>query len=377
MPQNKKHHYVPRFYLKRFSDDDKSINIWNIPSSKKILSARLKNQCYKDYFYGKDPDSEKRIGHMEQLTAEVFRMIDHIGFPPPMGTKEYLILMLFILMQYGRTTHATETLDEMTNDFMQHVLAPKAESEGIDLSQVKIGLKDSALYSMNIHVNSLPLAIDLMPKLLINKTGIDFVSSDNPVVLYNQLLSFRSFTSNAAIPAKGLQIFLPISPTQQLIFYDHECYSVGSHKSDVINITEAKDVYELNTLQMCSANENVYFSNHEMDIVSLCRKSKPFMRRYKTKFNVYPGKTTDSHKHEFIMTTREDIRTELKLSFVGITRKTKIWRTKFRKMNSQPAVVVRNEELTEAHRDFTKRVVANEYAPHEFFKYLDERISNE
>ena len=41
--ENKKEHYVPRFLLKRFSKDDRSINPYNIKSQRTITGANLKN----------------------------------------------------------------------------------------------------------------------------------------------------------------------------------------------------------------------------------------------------------------------------------------------------------------------------------------------
>lgn len=55
MAKNKKQHFVPRFYLRKFSADGRSVNIWNLTNEKRIQGANLKNQCYKDYFYGEIP----------------------------------------------------------------------------------------------------------------------------------------------------------------------------------------------------------------------------------------------------------------------------------------------------------------------------------
>jgi len=63
--ENKKHHYVPLFYLKRFSPDGKSINLYNLRSTRTIYKAKLKNQCYSDYFYGKEPDIEHALAGLD------------------------------------------------------------------------------------------------------------------------------------------------------------------------------------------------------------------------------------------------------------------------------------------------------------------------
>src|ERR1700761_6954191 len=73
MPDNKKHHFVPKFYLTRFSDDGKSINAYVLKSSKKVLSANLANQCYRDYFcdFWQRPISD--MGETEQPAASLDR----------------------------------------------------------------------------------------------------------------------------------------------------------------------------------------------------------------------------------------------------------------------------------------------------------------
>jgi hypothetical protein len=45
MPDNKKHHYVPRFYLRIFSKDKNSINIYN-KEQEKVFLGNINNQCY-------------------------------------------------------------------------------------------------------------------------------------------------------------------------------------------------------------------------------------------------------------------------------------------------------------------------------------------
>jgi hypothetical protein len=96
--ENKKHHFVPRFYLKRFSSDGKSINLYNLKSSGAILRANLKNQCYRDYFYGRKLDVERALAGVEDEAANLFRQIDHYGCLPPPHSPEHVELLLHILI---------------------------------------------------------------------------------------------------------------------------------------------------------------------------------------------------------------------------------------------------------------------------------------
>ena len=203
---------------------------------------------------------------------------------------------------------------------------------------------------------------------------MEFVTSDNPVVLYNQLFSYDKTGSNTGYASKGLQIFLPISPQLAICFYDKKIYRVGKNKKTFVIITNPKDIYELNTLQMCSAYVNIYFSDSKLNIEALCKKGKKFRRKQKSSMDVFkPINEGANKKSELLVSSKEDIKTNLKLSFVRQTRNSKGWLKKFKKSKSKPAVVVRDEKLCADHREFLKNVDKKKYTPSEFFEFITDK----
>ena len=50
----KKHHYVPRFYLKHFASSPRRINVLNLKDFKPDHDGPLKDQCYRNHLYGLD-----------------------------------------------------------------------------------------------------------------------------------------------------------------------------------------------------------------------------------------------------------------------------------------------------------------------------------
>jgi len=356
--------------LKRFSTDGKSINLYNLRSAKTILSANLSNQCYRDYFYGRDSDVERALSQSEGMAADLFRAIDEIGSLPPPGTSGFLLLILYLAMQSARTTHSAELVNEMSNNLMQHVLAQDAEMKGLDLSEVKIGIKDPAVFALQAAIQGYPLLLDLECKLLFSRCGESFITSDNPIVMYNQFFFFRRFVSNTGMPSKGLQIFFPLGPDKIALFYDAAVYRVGDRKREVIEITDRRDVYELNSLQMCSASANVYFADSEIDLGALHAKTKPFLRSRKSSFEVIPGESTRMGGSQYLATSQEDIRTNLSLTFVRVRKAAKRWRDEFRETRAQPTVVVRDRKMMDAHEEFIERVRKGELQPSEFFEFL-------
>ncbi len=137
-----------------------------------------------------------------------------------------------------------------------------------------------------------------------------------------------------------------------------------------IDISLPRDIYEINTLQMCSAAENIYFCDPLFNVEALHRKAAPFRRTQKSNLNIFPREETEDKKRELLASSQEDIRTKLALSFVNLTKSSKKWRDDFQKMEMQPAAVFRNEKLLDDHREFLSKVQNNEYEPGTFDKFL-------
>jgi hypothetical protein len=183
MPQNKRHHYVPRFYLKRFTDDERFINLYNLKAEKKITNAKLKNQCYQNYLYGKDRPVEKSLAHIETGASQLFRKIDHYQRPPPPGTEDQYLMLVYLMMQRGRTIHAADTINEMFDKMTKETWGDYfMQKDGIDLNDFEIGIEDSANYALGLSMTMYPLLFDMHYKLLVNKASVEFITSDHPVV---------------------------------------------------------------------------------------------------------------------------------------------------------------------------------------------------
>ena len=376
MPKNKKHHYVPKFYLKRFSSDKRSICLYNIPKQLYVKNANLRNQCYQDYFYGKENTTEYAISGMEGEISNLYRFIDNVNSLPPPFTDPHVALVMSILIQLSRTKYQADALDEMNDKLLKHVFKEKIESEfkDVNIDDYIIGIKDVANYSMGLTVGNYPLLLDLRYKLLINRTGVEFITSDNPIVMYNQLLSVRNIGSNTGLSVKGLQILFPLDPNKMIIMYDNKSYRVGNDGHNTVVLLNVKDVYNLNALQACSCYENVYFNDPNQNVVAMHKKVKPFLRKDKSGIKVFPGQNTKYHKSEILMNYREDIKFNLTLSFLSTRISAKEWRSSIQKLKIQPAVFLRDEEYHKIVDEFNESVKSGTYSYTDFLKFMDAKI---
>jgi hypothetical protein len=91
MADKKKQHYVARFYLKIFSvnNNGATIGIFNLASSMLFSGGKLKNQAYKNYFYGRDLQVGNALEMLEGIAARVIKNIMNKNQMPLAGSREY------------------------------------------------------------------------------------------------------------------------------------------------------------------------------------------------------------------------------------------------------------------------------------------------
>ena len=118
------------------------------------------------------------------------------------------------------------------------------------------------------------LLTDLKFHLAINKTSLDFFISDHPVFIYNQLYRNLDHPEVTSFGARGLQLFLPLSPRLILCLYDPEVYKYGTKNSLLTDINKVKDVEILNSFQAINSKSFVVFLDRtsEINIKSMIRR---------------------------------------------------------------------------------------------------------
>ena len=368
MPEKKRQHYVPKFLLKHFSieGNDKQINIYNITNDNAISSASLKEQAAENYFYGKDGVIEENFGKVEAEAAKVFKEIMEEKLPPHNSSKHSTILF-FTLTLGARTLYKADEQVELMNKLMKKIASLDSKLKD-HLDEFEIKVENPLSMSLKAVATSLPLAIDLKYKLLVNKTKIPFIVSDNPVSYYNNFLEDRKkIGSNIGIAVKGLQIFLPISPLHQIIFYDSAVYKVNGAKQNVIELKNDNDTLSLNGLQFLNSNLNIYYNDKfcSANLKTLKNNYDKYRRGKKTNLSEYREiNSTKDVPNVLLQFYAEDIKCKLNLSFIKILKKAKGYDL------GNKLIHLRNENLVRIHREFSDVVDERKYKPMEFNNFL-------
>lgn len=351
MPSFKNQHYVPKFYLRNFSADGSSVSLFNLSSERTIHGASIKHQCSSDHFYGKDGKTEAHLREIEGLAARLIGEVISSEHAPDLDTFEPLLL--FTLIQNGRTLYHSEAMNEMVEKFTTHALKKSEKFTAEEISIGKIKMRNASVFGIASAAQSLALCMDLQCKLVVVTSGGQLITSDNPVAMYNQFMESPSKISNTGLPSRGLQIFFPISPSHMLVFFDRDVYDVGNRKSQVIRIKSQADVDQLNILQFISSGYNVY-GLQNFDFPESWKRAKGFRRAEKSSFQIIPASSHLNEQAEYIISSKVDIKTDLNLSFMQVRKEAKEWREKFRNLKLKPPIVPRNEAVFLAHQEYSE-----------------------
>lgn len=328
MSTNKSQHFVPRFYLKNFSNqkNGKTISLFNIGKEIFIPSASIKHESCLPFFYGTDRVVENNLSILESIFAKLISDIIKLKKLPSPYSKEHFLLLLFIISAASRTEYSAEAMNETMDKTFKTIYKEDPRFKDF-IQDFKIGIQNPATYSMGISLQIVPIIFDLEFKLLENKTSTAFITSDNPLVKYNQFLEFKkAFGAITGYGVKGIQIMIPINPNNYIILFDSSVYKIGDRKQKIIPINDLKDIDSLNLLQFISALKNVYFNdtineNYISDLFSLGKKHLRTRKANLLESPIYYD--SNGNKRKQFATFSEDIKIKLNLSFIKILKKSK------------------------------------------------------
>jgi len=376
MAENKKQHYVPRFYLRLFSwGNRKFINIYNISSENPIFNGDLNSECYEPYFYGKNPDVEKAFKGLEDIASPIIKQIIGSNSAPERGTIEYYAIIHYVLFQLSRTKSAAETEDEYIDTLTKFVAEKKGMVTREKLDQVEFININSASISLATMAQSIPIAMDLMCKVLVNKTSINYITSDNPVVLYNRAYEQSKVFGHTGLASKGLKIIFPISPKHILLFYDEKIYKVGARKHRFADVIVESDIQQFNDLQWLNALENIYFDNTLPRTEIRRGASKNIKKRNTKKDHIHIGDTqneADGRQSALIyMYNPLDSSQNIQMNMQCI----KQLRALSEEEMNNGAKSIRNPEMLEIYREFLRLVDEGKYKASEFGVFIKDNLA--
>ncbi|GEM_PF-384523 len=314
MAQKKNQHYVPQFLLKKFSAGNSSISKYLIQDNRIISTCSIKRECSKDYFYS-DVKIEEKLSDIESSNAITIKKIEEGGLST-ISQVERKHLYAFILLQDMRTKQAADDTSQVFED-LKSFLLQKGVTKDIEeaLNKVDTSVKHSVMINLLTFTDIAESIYDLKCKLLVNKTKTVFITSDHPVVKYDQFYE-RIKAPYYSLSSIGIEYILPISPNTAILLYDGNVYKIGHRKELTIEINNNEDIDKINLLTAMYADTSIYFKRESitLDYLSdLISKANEYKTRNKYELQEV---FSDDRSHELLIGHNISHFCNAKLSFI-------------------------------------------------------------
>jgi len=359
--------------MRNFGHVDSSalICLYNRRTGLYVPHAPSKSQACADYFYEKGGEIEKILADMENSVGPVITEILRAEAPPKWRSDDDITVLKFVVLQSKRTEFAKEQMNESSKKVLGKIneLFP---GEFPNLTEKEVDRTATARMLVSMSEMNYHAAVDLRCKLLRNKTGIPFITSDHPVVRYNQYFERHPSLSDSGLICRGLQMFFPLNPQYLLVLFDSDVYKVGGRNFKVTCVDVTKDDVEaLNTLQVVNAGEHLYFSQdvRQAYIEALVKRANGYLKTEKARVRAGPAFVGDRRHGTIVAGCLVDIRIGLNLHCMKITPKAK----ERYSPSLHPRNRYRNLDLLQIFYEFSREVLAKKMKESQFEEFRKKR----
>ena len=300
-----KQHYIPRCYLKRFSDNEKSIYTYDKKASKSYQASMMAVCCEKDIYtlsdeYVKKSREEAKgepinnltiekdhFAHdVEPLYSQFLSQLDEIKDEWMSGKDKYRLnyyekkeLALHIATQYLRHPIIGDAevdnymrFEQANVDMVKHIMAVQTGNEAFNDLEVKVTCEKPALHARLTYMD-----YDMLMKCAgimagnyyvfwVSK-GNDFYTSDFPIAVSPHARDAQYLYSG--LVQYGGELMMTLSPSIALSIYDRQYFKDKEEMDGCFLVADDKMVRRYNMMQYFYATRHVFSYKNDFSLIEL------------------------------------------------------------------------------------------------------------
>ena len=250
MNKPKRHHYLPKFYLEGFCNEEGGLYIFDRKIKEIRCQKPLNTALQKDYYTFIDKDGEKNLKIEEmlsQIEGDTKPIIEKLNNKEKINNKEKEILSLFIGFLSTRTPSFQDMVDssmKQLNEIIIDRTFPDKEKTIHQLEKIKTqknenwdseklaefivskrwNLEIKREASLDMMIKQAPKTAELfydMNWIFIHApAGSSFMTSDNPIILYEPNYWGKKSPYGYGIGTPGVGKLIPLSDKVALLLGD-------------------------------------------------------------------------------------------------------------------------------------------------------------
>lgn len=304
-----KQHYIPRCYLRRFSDKEKSIATYDKKNCRKY-NASLMSVCCEDDLYtisdsyveetnksgkgtinGLSIEKDHFSRGVEPLFAQLLNQIDEIKEEWISGKDNYRLnfeekreIALHLVTQFFRMPEMGETMvddylraDRASIDMIKEIMAAQTGNEAFRNLEVETICEKPALHASLSYMDgeTMGMFADAIAENIfvfrVSK-GNDFYTSDVPIVVEPHVPNARPLYMGLA--QYGGEVTFPLSPGLSLSIYDRDYFKDKEELDCAFVVADDKEVRRHNYLRYFYAIQHVFSYKNDFSLIEMIYKLK-------------------------------------------------------------------------------------------------------
>ena len=287
MNQPRKHHYLPKFYLRRFSSDGKRLSQIEKSTGKNYICSLNDVASIKDFYRietgGKEDDFvlESFLSDIESKLATALREAIEHGVSSREIHECLVVLISLLRLRIPSMVSQTEELIRQVARstaillHRTHQIPSSSPSRIADFEKDKVPIKVLRTFPLGIMISLafdkdiLNVLLGMRPVIIDAPENCSFFTCDQPVAFYNPSATFNQ-ARGVAIEDPGSEITLPLSSKNLLKLEWSE-----NDPDRIIASPEEVDEYNRRSVIMASS----YIFTQSESVSKTCRTVKRY-RQY-------------------------------------------------------------------------------------------------
>ena len=219
-------HYVPQSVLRRFCDRGGQLHVFDKRERRVFKSSPRNVAAERDFYDIETSDGRLSLeNHLSRLEGEAAEIVTQILTRQELGlltAAEHRTIAEFAAVQFVRIPGQRERFKDMSDQMVEALRAePPSNADPSSLPDSATD-EDAKLSSIKLIVESLdefaPHFLSKAWLLFEAPSGRPFWISDSPISLHNSVPPPAPFMGNLGLAVRGIEIYLPISPTHAFGF---------------------------------------------------------------------------------------------------------------------------------------------------------------
>lgn len=251
--------------MKLFANQNGKFNIYNVERKTKYSNIPYKDQCQKDYFYGKDLVLENKFRDMETEWRPLFNKIIN---EEELSDEDVEKVKQFAFYQSTRTVAALEHSEEAKKTQMVECMKMECANKGVPVLPQQIEkfvdekAKDGEMdvpFPLHHYEEILSYMSDLNIVIITYNTKEELISSDVPIVNVNKFIE-----AHVGYSLAGFLSFFPICKYKLVVIYDARMYPRYRDKL-YVESNDENEVKVLNEYQLINAETIAFSCRDDLD----------------------------------------------------------------------------------------------------------------